>query len=93
MCTPRSCVLGDCGIDLLNKVRVECGCKADGLWVARCVFCCEAVQTFFVEDDRDSEPCVLDEKFLQGVGQNRHVVRVQPSIRIAQTGNLTDTVF
>ena len=75
-------------VQLLDEFRIEGSAQCDGLRKAGSVYRGVPVQAFLVEDDRNSKAAVFYEKFLNGVGQCRHLAGIQALACIARAAYL-----
>ena len=87
-----TCVFGNFGINVFDKLRIECGSEADRLRIAGCITGDKPVETLFMEHHGDSEPCLLGEILLHGVGELCHLLRLEAAEPVADAGNLADSV-
>ena len=69
MGAPQARLLRRHGVEGLDQGGIERRGQADGLGKTGGVERGMAVEAFFVEKNRDAEPAVFDEEFLDGVGQ------------------------
>ena len=83
---------GGHGEQRLHQFRIEGGAEPDGLRKAGAADGRVAVQAFLVEDHRNAEAAVLDEEFLDGVGQLRHAAGVLALAGIAGAADLAEAV-
>ncbi len=75
----------------LNQFGIEGGAEPDGLREAGGVERGMAVEALFVEDDRDAEAGVLDEKLLDGVGQLGGGAGIQTLAGLAGPADLAES--
>ena len=70
-CAPRTrSLLGGHGVKRADEIGIEGRAEADGLGKAGGADGGVAVEAFLVKKDGDAETRVLDEKFLDGVGED-----------------------
>src|SRR5262249_35131646 len=76
----------------LDEIRIERGAEADRLREARALRRRVTVQTFLMEDDRNPEPRVADEKRLDVVRQLGHLPRGAPAAGVARAADLAEAL-
>src|SRR3954466_10688924 len=88
----RTRFFGGHGEHRFDEIGIECRTERNGLRETRSVNGGVAVETFFVEDDRDAETAVLEKELLDGISEFGHLAGVLAFSGVAGTADLTDAV-